>query len=484
MNDINSYIAKNYLSVKFTELAERINYKFKPNFKFKEKNVRDRLRRLRESGEKLPMKSAVMKQAHKPVPPLINPPDVKGNYQLKKVSSFEETQNEANISYDTETKPSSVEDILTKFKVDTTVWKVERYSVNQWDAFTSDPDGTTKKMPMFQCKVSLAKVKPDIENLPPISSIEVKCNVVIPKFPKAKKGELKRALIIPDSQNGYLRNFYSGYLEPFHDRDAWDLSVQIADKMKPDRIIFLGDMLDLPDWSDKFLRTPEMQYTTQPALQELNWWFQRLRKTSPAAQMDYLEGNHEARLSKHVIKYSAQMYGLQRVDQIQQQPAYSIANLLALDKLGITFHENYPNGEVWINENLIVTHGKVVRQGSGMTVTNVVKTARASEIFGHIHRIETATQTVHSHKGETSYKIVSPGCICRIDGVVPGYSNKNNWQQGLAEVVYEEGNGMFEINIITITKGECIYNGEKYKSNFNIKDLIKDTNNPAFAIKK
>jgi hypothetical protein len=487
MNDINNFIIENYNRYSFEELAKKINSRFKVNFN--DKNIRDRLYYMRKKkGLELPLKiGGIMKQDY--VPPISAPPinpAVNSNANNLHVSSFQQEKNNINIVYNDQSKPYSVEELIKLFNIDTNIWRVDRFKANKWEAQKTEGN-TTVKIPMYQSQISLVRIQPEVENLPPISAIEVKTPTVIiknKKNKKKKKGELKKCLIIPDSQNGYIKDFYSGYLDPTHDRDAWDLTIQVCQEMKPDRIILLGDMLDMPDWSDKFLRSPEMQYTTQATLLEFNWWLQRLRKIVPNAQIDYLEGNHENRLYKHIIKYSAQLYGLQRVDLTQKQPAYSIPNLLALDKLGITYHENYPKGELWLNDNLRVSHGTIVRQGSGMTTATVAKETRCSQIFGHIHRIEVATKTVPSVKGEISYKIVSPGCICRIDGIVPGNGNHQNWQQGLAEVIYEEGNGMFEINVITITKGKCIYNNKKFESQFNIKDLVKDTGFQSFAIKK
>ena len=51
------------------------------------------------------------------------------------------------------------------------------------------------------------------------------------------KKTLKTALIVPDSQNGYIIDLNTKKLEPMHDRNAWDLVVQVSDYVKPDKIV-------------------------------------------------------------------------------------------------------------------------------------------------------------------------------------------------------------------------------------------------------
>lgn len=136
---------------------------------------------------------------------------------------------------------------------------------------------------------------------------------------------------------------------------------------------------------------------------------------------------------------------------------------LALDKLGIEYVGGYPEGEIWLNENVRIHHGQIVRGESGKTVAVVTNDLRHTEIFGHIHRIEMAMKTNWSYGGAKSYAAWSFGCLCSLlPGRVPGFKPRQNWQQGIGIVEFEEGNGLFNITPIPIYDGVAIYDGVKF----------------------
>jgi hypothetical protein len=245
----------------------------------------------------------------------------------------------------------------------------------------------------------------------------------------------------------------------------------MAEINKPDEIILLGDMLDLPEWSDKFMISPEFYWTTQPAVNELYWWIKELRQHTN--KMIYIEGNHELRMSKAVVKNIIAAYNLKPANE-PTSSSLTVSTLLALDSLGVEYLGPYPNGEYWINDNLRVSHGQIARKGGGKTVNAILTDARNSEIVGHIHRHEMAQKTVHPRRGIKTYVAYSPGTVARIDGIVPAYQARNDWQQGMALVHFEDGNGLFQIVPYNIHEGVSMVDGciMKYRKSI-INKLIK-----------
>ena len=62
-------------------------------------------------------------------------------------------------------------------------------------------------------------------------------------------------------------------------------------------------------------------------------------------------------------------------------------------------------------------------------------------MFGHIHRREYLEDTIWSDMLD-GYKPIfayNPGCLCRVDGSVPGSSALNGWTQGIGLIVTEDG---------------------------------------------
>jgi hypothetical protein len=230
-------------------------------------------------------------------------------------------------------------------------------------------------------------------------------------------------------------------------------------------------MLDLPEWSDKFLVSPEFFFTTQPAINELYWWTKEFRQH--CNKMIYIEGNHELRMSKAISKNIVAAYNLKPANE-PKKLQMTIPTLLALDDLDVEYCGPYPAGEYWLNDNLRISHGTVARKGNADTVKAILAQARNSEIVGHIHRHEMAQKTVHPRQGIRTYVAYSPGTVARIESnIVPAFSPRNDWQQGFAIVNYQDGNGLFQIIPHSIHNGITLHNGCEIKSRKPIINKLK-----------
>lgn len=379
-----------------------------------------------------------------------------------------ESDNKKTIDIKSNKNPKTLDDLLEICNVDKNIWKVEKYVVNKWEVASKDKNNNVINTPLYQIKAFLERIVPIETNIPALNCIVFKAsekNNNCCKNDKKQKNTFEKALIIPDSHNGYSRK--NSQLIEFHDKKAWSIALQIAKDSQPDRIVLLGDMLDFAELSDKFIKSPDFYWTIQPAVVELSWYLSELRTSVPNAKIDYLEGNHERRLTKSIINNLIAVYDLKKANN-PKLPVMSVQNLLCLDEYNIQYHSNYPNDEIWLNNHLSCNHGSIARNESGDTAKAILRNARCSEIIGHIHRQEMICTTKFSRKGPSQYKVFCPGTIARIDGVVPANKASNNWQQGLAMVHYETNHDeLFEINPITINEGRCIYNDKLYVGNNN-----------------
>jgi len=368
----------------------------------------------------------------------------------------------------------NLKDLVKEAEIDLNIWTIDKHIINKWEVGGKGPDGLICITPLWQVKVWLIKKIPDKQVFPPVQPVEI--NISLNKSKPSKiSSQLKKAVIIPDAQIGYRRDFQTNTLDPFHDRLCMDLGYQIISKTNPDKIILLGDMLDLAEWSDKFTKEASFFQTTQPSIIELAWWLGQYRKIAPNANIVYINGNHDSRLELSIFNNHVAAYNLKPLGYDNIKGVLSISNLLGLKALNIECLE-YPLGEHWINDNLKCSHGTVARAGSGDTVKAILNECRSSEIVGHIHRMELASKTVHVKNKEITYSVFCPGTFARIDGVVPSKKGRENWQQGLGVVDYEEDNGRFQINPISINNGVCIYNNEILKGRNRVNQLSKDTN--------
>jgi predicted phosphodiesterase len=299
----------------------------------------------------------------------------------------------------------------------------------------------------------------------------------------SKKG-LKTCVILPDPQIGF-RKFVDGSTDPFHDDNAISIALQVIRDLKPDKVVCLGDFLDLPGFG-KYEQTEDYAHTTQLAIDYGYRLLAMIKAIVPKAEIVVIEGNHDRRIEKSIRTNNMYAFGIKRADDITGWPVFSVPYLLGFDKLGVEYVEGYPAGKYWINENLQCIHGHIVRQ-PGATAAAVVRAETVSTIFGHIHRIETAYDTQNIYQGARANLAHSPGTLCRIDGGVPSVKGSTrldgrpvksfeNWQHGLAIVDYKDGNAPFSLHSVYINTHrnyETTVHGKIYTPD---KQIIKQLN--------
>lgn len=397
--------------------------------------------------------------------------------------NVKESSTDANHASLTSSDPriTTLEELLAFCQVDLDVWEVERHVVNKWETPRKDvkkdihwdgsgtigdgsyvyDSGGMYVQQLLQVKAWLIRKKP-VPVFPVITPVEM--HVSYPHTQKefsAPKG-LETALIVPDTHFGFYRDLFSGELTPFHDRKVLSIALDIVASYKLDKIIFLGDMLDLPDFSDKFLRSPELTHTTQPAIFEAAWWLGMMRSAAgKKTEMYVLQGNHDVRLDNAIIKQIPAAYTLQSAQAIDEPEAWSIPSLLGLQSMGIEWVGDYPNGQVWINDTTVAVHGDIAG-APGTTAIKMLKDKDCNVIFGHIHRGEMASKTIYGRYGYYVVVAYTPGAACKVDGTVPGRKKDQQWSQGLALVHYTEA----DTNIIhiPINEGQALVNGTVYNS--------------------
>jgi len=414
--------------------------------------------------------------------------DAKALENLGKVSLKEEG-NEAEINYRTDRNSfteeneeptrtiKSEEDLLRETDTSLDDFEIDRKLVNKWEVGTKNPDGTVRITELLQIKLWLKRKRPIKQEFP--TPQPIRSEPTPQKFPAPSIFKrFETALIVPDSQNGFERDPFTGKLKPLHDRRAWDISVQISKKHQPNRVIYLGDMFDAAGFSDKYINKPEFLFTSQPTIYELNWWLNQHRSVNPRSKQDYLEGNHEVRVTNAFIKNIPESYNIRPADvqYYESVPHHSIPYWVGLENLGIEYHGTYPEGEVWLNEKLMAMHGETARKGSGATSRAILNEAKFSVIAGHIHRLEYIAHTTRMPFGMDTIYVFSPGTIAHLDGRVPAYSPRHNWQQALGWVEYQPDGELFKIYPIEIDykQSAAIFLGEIYHGQTRTDEIRSD----------
>lgn len=340
--------------------------------------------------------------------------------------------------------------------------------VNVWQGFMKNPEGEPEVIDL--AGISLIPRWADGPEWPvvqPGPAIRLATPKVVGTPPA---GEFSTCVVLPDIQMGFFRNS-RGDLEPTHDEAAISVALAIVKAAKPSIVVLVGDNLDLPEMG-KYRLSPAFAQTTQATVDRATTFCAEVRRAAPDARIVWLAGNHEERMPNYIMDNAMACFGLRRGNEPESWPVMSVPYLCRMDEFGIEYKPGYPASEVWINERLRVIHGdKVASQGS--TAHKYLGTEKTSVIYGHIHRREWAERTRSDHDGPRTIMAASPGCLARTDGAVPSTKQgldldgrplvrHEDWQQGLAVVHFEPGDGKFVYEQIPIRDGWAMWNKKEY----------------------
>ena len=339
--------------------------------------------------------------------------------------------------------------------------------VNLWQGFHKNADGEAEVVDLVGVQLS-----PHWADGPQWPVVEPAPVVKLPArkaAPKKATGWLS-CVILPDMQVGYFRTATND-LEPIHDEAAIAVGLQIVRDANPDLVVLVGDNLDAAELG-KYRTTPAFQRTTQASIDRLATLCAELRDAAPNARIVWLAGNHEERLPNYILDNAVAAYGLRKGNAPESWPVLSIPYLCHFDLYGVEYLPGYPASSFWINDRLRVIHGDKVASG-GSTAHKYLNTEKVSVVYGHIHRREYGARTREDRDGAKEIMAASPGCLARIDGAVPStkggtdldgrpLTRVEDWQQGVAVVHYQEGDGMFTYHNVAIHDGWAMWNGKEY----------------------
>jgi len=277
-------------------------------------------------------------------------------------------------------------------------------------------------------------------------------------------------VVVPDIQIGYFRTA-TNELEAIHDEAAVGVMLAVVKAERPSLVVLVGDNLDLCELG-KYRTTPAYQRTTQATIDRAAVLCAQLRAAAPDARIVWLAGNHEERLPNFILDNASAAFGLRRGQTPESWPVMSVPYLCRFDDYSVEYLPGYPASSFWINERLRVIHGDKVASG-GSTAHKYLGAEKTSVIFGHVHRREWAERTREDHDGAKTTLAASPGCLARIDGAVPSTKGGvdldgrpvqrfEDWQQGVAVVRFEPGDGRFVYEQVAIRDGWAYHNGREY----------------------
>lgn len=385
--------------------------------------------------------------------------------------SFDESLNSQLKTNDKKTL-GSIADLLERNGIDISdIGKIDK--VGLYQGFYKDEEGNAHTVDMTRVLLSPTWADgPQWPVVQPCKPVNAKPRPAV----KTSNGE-QTIIIAPDPQIGY-RRYEDGTLDPFHDDRAIDLHLQIIRDAKPTKIVNLGDTLDLAEFSDRWAILPEMVLTTQPTIDRAHRHIaEQLTEAPQGCTVDLLEGNHDARLGKLILKNAMAALRLRRANAPEEWPVMSVQNLLRLSDFGdgvVNYHDGYPAGRVKLAAGSSDVTPLYAIHGERLSVSAVVKNERQSYVQGHIHHISDYWASYELDGEVINVNAWSPGCLCRIDGVVPSVkggstttgrpvARREQWQQGLG-VVTVMPDGTWSKEIVPFFNGRAIWRGKEYRA--------------------
>lgn len=145
-------------------------------------------------------------------------------------------------------------------------------------------------------------------------------------------------------------------------------------KRKYSKIIQIGDLVCFDDFS-AHKPIPGNQADAVETFRLVKEFNTTLRKAAPNAEIWYVEGNHEIRLERYIVRQAPQLLPL---------GCLSIKSLFELDKFNIKWK---PYRDRLFIDGLKVTHGTICRPESGNSARGELKKAKFNTgVSGHCHR--------------------------------------------------------------------------------------------------
>jgi hypothetical protein len=237
---------------------------------------------------------------------------------------------------------------------------------------------------------------------------------------------IKCSVLIPDTHR------------PYHHRAAYKLMLKIAQRLKPDEVVIMGDYADFYAVQMHGARHPKLLHDLKEEIDDVNKGLDEIDDVFPKARKIYVEGNHETRLERFLVTHALPVYGL-----------YTIKTLLKMDTRKNWQWVSYNSDQRYriFNSGLYVRH-----EPFASSPKQSIQRALCSHAYGHVHRIEESNAVSLDQRHLVAF---SPGWLGdrRMD-VFKYLKSTAQWQLGFAVIYVDDITGTFFHEIIRIREDD------------------------------
>lgn len=190
----------------------------------------------------------------------------------------------------------------------------------------------------------------------------------------------ERVFIYPDIHFPFEDKLFLAYLD------------DQCQKLDPTVIVIIGDLLDCYSLSS-FDKDPSRKETLNDERLAAKKWLSKLRRNHPAAEIIFIEGNHEERIRRQIKRFLPGLHDL---------PELTTSGLLGLEDFGISFCPS-TGFKRW---GIRFKHGT---NTSKYSAANEMNRHRCSGVSGHTHRAQSSTFT-DAEGYKTTWRSVGHAC--------------------------------------------------------------------------
>src|SRR6185437_1464765 len=194
-----------------------------------------------------------------------------------------------------------------------------------------------------------------------------------------------------------LELYLSDIHYPYEDKEAMKVVFYLIKDIKPNLIHLGGDILDfytVSSFSKNPLRKTDWHKDKMYAIKQL----EALRTAAPNAIIEYMPGNHEARLGRYV---------LQNAEALYEEEGLTIPKLFKLEDLEIVYKDSIyvKHGE------LLHIHGDEPKASGVYPAKTIYDKIGVSFIMGHFHKVQHYSHRMFGHDIHGAW---ANGCLCHM----------------------------------------------------------------------
>lgn len=225
----------------------------------------------------------------------------------------------------------------------------------------------------------------------------------------------------------------SDYQIPDYNKKAHSLVLDFIDDFKPSHLEINGDFLNFTPFSRYDViagkQPPPIKEELKIGRKILGELVERVRKNNPQAQVIWLQGNHESRLEKFIIRQALGSHSPLIDLEVDGEEVLSIPHLFKLKELGV---EWVPERKSKKYHGFYIEHGDIARKHGGYTAQAMIDRKGSSGVSSHTHRLALVGRT---NATKTMYWIES-GSMCN-SRPSPQYAKDADWQRGFGVMIFD-----------------------------------------------